>query len=444
MESRRSTVGLVATALLALTLTAHGANAASGILTTDFAGDTDRAQAAIAYSSSKLVAAGFAFTPGSTDFAVARYLMADGSLDPLFGGGGKVTTDFAGGTDVAYAVLGYRDRVVAAGFAGLPNGGQTAVARYLSNGQLDTTFNGTGTVTTDFGDNEQEYHALGYLKQGRIVAAGYSGNLFAPNSHDFAVGVYDKSGAVVWKEKIGFFRRASIWQPTDDFAKALAVQKDGRIVVGGDAVHGVICQSTTDFALVRLNDDGTVDPTFGGGGQVMTDLGGVDEINALGIQKDGKIVAAGFTSTACGGPTQFALVRYDVGGTPDPTFGVGGVVTHDFVPAIRQFGTALKIQSDGKIVVAGYTQPLAGWSDFNMMVARYLPTGDPDPTFGQQGFVLVHTGGPFDYSDAEAVVIARSHSIFPVGVFAGQFAVPQDFMIAKLDATGVLDPFFGQ
>src|SRR5262249_4372354 len=102
------------------------------------------------------------------------------------------------------------------------------------------------------------------------------------------------------------------------------------------------------------------------------------------------------------------------------------------------------IQSDGTIVVVGETHPIAGSGGFNMMVARYTPTGDPDTTFGQQRFVLIHNGQSNDFNARAALVLGPSHSVLPVGYFAGQGSVPQDFMVAKVDQVGVLDPFFGQ
>src|SRR5437870_3563768 len=129
-----------------------------------------------------------------------------------------------------------------------------------------------------------------------------------------------------------------------DGARALALQADGRIVVAGRS-----CPSTWRFALARHDADGTLDPSFGGGGRVLTNFAGRDEASALALQSDGKIVVAGFSGA--GGRQDFAVARYNPDGSLDPSFGSGGRVLTDF--GGDDEASALALQSDGKIVVAG-------------------------------------------------------------------------------------------
>src|SRR5262245_16503784 len=186
--------------------------------------------------------------------AVARYL-ADGSLDPSFGGDGVVTTGF--GTDFSDAAgiaVQSDGSVVAAGTAGDDASLQTddvALARLAPDGSLDPTFGGDGRVTTDFG-----------------------------------------AGSEV------------------DWGAAVAIQSNGDIVaVGTTFPSGLPCASGHAIAVVRFQADGDLDPSFGSGGKVVTDLSDSDEGNDVLIQADGKIVVAGFTGGYCGNNT-FVVVRY--------------------------------------------------------------------------------------------------------------------------------------
>ena len=436
---------LVRTTLaLAVLLSSSLAMAGSGIVTTDFAGDTDTATGGIYWPGGLIVAFGSTVVDhiaGKTDFAIARYHGSTGALDLTFGSGGKVTTDFYNDSDVAYAAVYEGTRLVAAGQAREFNNGpgHAVLARYTSHGELDVTFNGTGKAVTDWGDPNAEFHAVGRLSNGDLVAAGYTGSFLTSNEDDFAVARFDLMGAVVWKQRIGFSLPPVVLAPVPaaDIANSLAVQTDNRIVVGGttsDASNP--CDAR--FALVRLNPDGTVDQTFGtGGGSVFTSIGAYAYLSAVRRQKDGKIVAAGTSSTSCGGPSSIALVRYNTDGSLDMTFGNGGIATYDFDPTMAEGAADLRIQGDGKLVVAG----TRGVQD--MLVARMMPDGTSDMTFGSLGSTFIHKGGASDYSSASGVVYAATN-LFPVGSFDPAAPGSRDFMVARLDATGTLVPTFGQ
>ena len=163
----------------------------------------------------------------------------------------------------------------------------------------------------------------------------------------------------------------------DSWASAVAIQPNGKIVVGGFTYASGLA-----FALIRLNANGNLDPSFGSGGALLTDMltgmGGDSQVAALAIQPSGKIVAAGYASIR-GFYSDFALARYTDNGTLDPTFGTGGKVLTDLG------GTAgiasLVAQRNGRIVAGG----TAG-GDF--AVARYTDKGSLDQTFGAGGTVL--------------------------------------------------------
>jgi uncharacterized delta-60 repeat protein len=159
-----------------------------------------------------------------------------------------------------------------------------------------------------------------------------------------------------------------------DTVYAVTVQADGRIVAAGTRQDG----GNFDIALARYMRDGRLDPTFGAEGTMTTDLGGGDAAYAVAVQPNGRIVVAGVTSS------DFALVRYLPDGGLDPTFGRGGVTTAP-IGSDDPAAYALAVQTDGGIVIAG----TAGFA-----LARYTPDGRPDPSFGSGGTVAITGGRP--------------------------------------------------
>jgi uncharacterized delta-60 repeat protein len=305
-------------------------------------------------SDGKIVAAGYSVSLTSWDFALARY-NSDGTLDPTFNGAGEVLTDFGLGGypgDIAYALAIQSDgKIVAAGSAADASGSYYfALARYNPDGTLDPTFNGTGKVVTDFGGSGSQDVALSMAIQpdGKIVAAGTALARYNPD------GTLDPTFNATGKV------------PTDFTARALAIQSDGKIVTAGSSA----ANGSYDFALARYNPDGTLDPTFNGTGKVLTDFSGSgsgDGALSMAIQSDGKIVAGG--SSDASGSIDFALARYRSSGRLDRRFGANGKVLTDFTRSFDD-AQALAIQSDGKIVAAGASRAI-GTSDFAL--ARYLP-----------------------------------------------------------------------
>ena len=400
-------LALVAAALPGAAVAAPGALdptfGTSGEVTTDFGG-SDSAQAVAIQSDGKIVAAGGTFSFPSGDFALARYNV-DGSLDPTFGSGGKVTTDF-GGFDAASAVVIQPDgRIVAAGRSG---GGDFALARYNADGSLDPTFGSGGKVTTDFGGGFDAAFGVALQTDGKIIAVGQGASSF-----DFALARYNGDGSL--DPTFG-----SGGKVTTDFtggfedAIAVAIQLDGRIVVTGQTFSG----GFQKFALARYNADGSLDTSFGSGGIVTTNFGFDSAFGgALAIQTDGKIVAAGRAGT------DFLVARYNGDGSPDASFGSGGMVTTDFGGALFDAAFAVALQSNGKIVAAG--SAISGFpSSADFALARYNVDGSVDASFGSGGKVMTDVGG-FDV--AFGVALQADGKI----IAAGQGGSGSDFALAR-------------
>jgi uncharacterized delta-60 repeat protein len=365
-----------------------------GRVTTSFFGVFDRAWAAAVQTDGKIVAAGDAVDSSIRDFALARY-NTDGSLDPTFGVGGEVTTSFFGSNDEARAVAIQGDgKIVVAGWAlNASTDWDFALARYKTDGSLDSTFGTGGKVTTDFFGFADFANAVAIQGDSKIVVAGDAAHSFtSPTNYDFALARYNADGTL--DSTFGSGGKVTTeFSGNDDSAQGLAIQGDGKIVAAGFAV---VTAPVGDFALARYNPDGTLDTAFGTGGKVTTDFrGGSDAAHGVAIQGDGKIVAAGVNAIGNG---DFALARYNADGTLDGTFGTGGRVSTGFL-GDRDSATAVAIQGDGKIVAVGS----ANGTDYEFALARYNPDGTLDGTFGSGGKVTTDFFGGDDFANGAAI-----------------------------------------
>ena len=284
-----------------------------GIVTTTFP-EGSYASAVALQPDGKIVAAGTVFVnfiPGEssdTDFALARY-NPDGTPDATFGNGGQVSTDFVGLEDDAFSVLIQPDgKIVAVGSANDPaTFYDFAAARYLSSGAIDTTFGVGGKVQTDFGDrNFDRARSASLQPDGRIVAAGFAISQ-SGGVQNFAVARYTSNGILDTTFSRDGKTQIDFGNCCQSATKVL-LQSDGKIItVGGSNGES----SEDDFLLARLSPRGSLDNTFGIGGQVRTSFGDLNGgANGAALQSDGKIVAVGFQATFSNQWSNFALARY--------------------------------------------------------------------------------------------------------------------------------------
>jgi uncharacterized delta-60 repeat protein len=354
-----------------------------GIVTTPIGKDA-QAKAGALQPDGKIVVAGHGggyFS--SRDFAVARYLPT-GALDASFGKGGTVRTAFgSAGSEATAVAIQTNGKIVAAGYTQAGTKYKFALARYLRSGALDTTFGSGGLVTTNFGSSGIAGVAI--QTDGKIVAVGSS-------SGKFALARYNSDGSLDTGFGLGGKVTTSILGK-DSAANAVALQPNGKIVVAGSARSGVGVPPTSkdSFALARYNSDGSLDmvslTVFI---DFECDLCGAGA-NAVALQPDGKIVLAGQETS--GGRGQFALARFEPDGTLDVTFGSGGTVTTSFgfpEPANGTSGdsaTSLALQKNGRIVAAGFSKFGPHTEQYLFAMARYRANGSLDTTFGKGGKV---------------------------------------------------------
>jgi len=368
---------------------------------------------------------------------------ADGDLDPTFGTGGQVMTDFNRSTDIAFAVALQPDgKYVVVGTTYTNNdysGEDFAIARYNTDGTLDTTFGRGGKVRTDFPGLAAVVSAVVVQPDGKIVVAGGAFPDFTFLG-DFELVRYNPDGSLDTSFGSGGIVTTS-FPGQGSYAFALALQSDGKIIAAGTDFVNFSSEdnSNTDFALERYNPDGTPDTTFGNGGQVTTDFDGFnDDVFSILIQADGKLVAVGSAKT----PAtfyDFAAVRYLANGTIDTTFGVAGKVRTDFGHADFDQARSAALQPDGKIVAAGTTIFNNGLSE-PFAVARYNTNGTLDTTFDSDGKLQINFGS-FDQT-AYKVLLQPDGKIITVG-YPNTESSDSDFLLARCNTNGSLDTTFG-
>jgi uncharacterized delta-60 repeat protein len=357
-------------------------------------------------------------------------VQAAGDLDPTFGTGGIVTTDFYSGTfiqeDVASAVAIQPDgKLVVAGytynFSADSEFFDVAVARYNPDGSLDPSFGAGGRVVTDLGSPDDTANDVAIGPGGKILVAG-STRVESTRDRDFALVCYNPDGSLDQSFGTGGVVTTDI-NGSIEYAHDILVKPDGKILVAGDYFDP---WTPNDLALVRYDQNGDLDPSFGAGGIVLTAFGGSYSAS-MALQPDGKIVVAGEATYTDSVNYDFALARYDADGSLDLSFGSGGLVRTDFGGS--DWASCVALQEDGKIVAAGTKFTVSTGN--TIAVARYGPDGNLDASFGADGLVTGPIAGT-----ASSVVARPGGGLYVAGANYG-------FALALYSSDGSLDTSFG-
>jgi uncharacterized delta-60 repeat protein len=369
-----------------------------------------------------------------------RCLLTAGALDTTFGGTGVVATSLSHYADTAYtSLLQANGDIIAAGTttSGSHKTPSFALVAYTPSGSLDTTFGSGGKAIT----------AVGNIGSTRLSAAQYSST--DPSGNANKIVVVDNGGNGITLARYNpngtldttFGTNGVVTTPFNGVALSVAIQPDGKIVVGGSA------SNSADFALVRYNPNGSLDTTFGTGGEVLTPVPGGGTISSVVVQPDGKVVVGGYAyADNYNGQalTEFTLARYNSNGSLDSTFGSGGIV-YTYWPGASGQGSinALALESNGQIVAVGKASPgtpgATAWG-----VARYNGDGSLDTTFGTGGTVTLDTPVSYDFHNgsAQAVAIQPNGELVVEGT-ALDASFNHTYAVATLTPTGSLDPAFG-
>ena len=391
-----------------------------GIVITTIGGGDAQAHAIAIDGSGRLVVAGTA----NGALAVARY-NTDGSLDTSFNTTGIQTIATGGLTNANAIAIQANGALVVAGAAGISGGTGFGVARLTSAGALDTTFNGSGTAAIAFAGNTAIARSIALQANGAIALAGFSLNSTGSRGA-VALARLTSAGAL----DASFGSSGTVLQtvsPTDETANAMAMLADGRFLVVGSATH-----PSYDELLAMFTSAGAEDTTFNGTGYRTLDVGSAPSVaKGTVIQPaDGKIVSAGYVDyEAPLSGHKMAILRYNTDGSPDTTFGVNGIALGGY------HANAVALQSNGSIVATGYDGDVGSRV---IQVARFTASGALDATFGSGGIVDVSVNGVDD--EANAVLILSNGDIV-VGGFTknGTFL---DSVFVRLTPSGALDTTF--
>lgn len=379
-------------------------------------------------SDGKIVAVGMSRNSNDYNFCVMRF-NANGAVDTSFGTNGGMYVDMRNGGyyDFAKAVVIQPDgKIIVGGYAGLTasnGGGYFGLIRLNTNGTLDSTFGTAGKTSFPVGvaatsEQNNRINKLELQSNGKIIAVGQAYN--TSSSYDFAIVRLNADGSL--DTDFSNDGKATVNFGTfDEAALNVKIELDGKILVAG--------QANDDLALVRFFDDGGIDTTFGTNGKTLTLTSetnySFNYMDAVAFQSDGKILALGTVSN------DVALRRFNTDGTIDTTFGTNGKVQTDIDnTSSDKASTGFLIQPDGYIIATS-TCATGGTNYFATL--RYTPTGILDNAFSNDGKVLTNMAGGFN--SAMSAILQPDGKLVISG-FAG-FTGQTGFALARY-GTGLL------
>ena len=305
------------------------------------------------------------------------------------------------------------------------------IARFNSDGTIDNTFLDNGSksyspVTSSF----STYTSIKIQNDNKIVLGGYV--YFSGQKSSFVISRADSNGNP--DPNFGNDGYTITSMDSSVAIQSLAIQNDDKIIAIGNSFS----EGEVHFVLTRYNTDGNLDNTFGINGIVITpSLTGYkqDYSTSILIQNNSKIIAAGNASNS--NENKFALVRYKIDGSIDSSFGNSGIVLTPFANPNTYLNSAA-LQSDGKIVAAGYVQKS---TEYDFVVVRYNADGDLDDTFGSNGVSFLET--PNFYDECNSIVIQDDGKIILAGESISGSTNIQNVKLVRLNTDGSIDNTFG-
>ena len=360
-----------------------------GVVTTAVHPNYNMAETTVVQSDGKILVAGSAGTPSTYQMAVARY-NEDGSLDTSFGNDGTLRFPVGSVKSFVMDMAQQPDGKILLGGRTWDNiTGDFAVVRLNEDGSFDDTFGSNGIFRLETAETEAS-EAMALLDDGTILMVGY-------RDDDLAVAKITADGIM----DTTFGVNGWVILPFDDLASYgddLAIQDDGKIVISGFALNG---QNRFQVAAARLNADGSVDNSFGTGGKVIFNVGDWNDFGeGIAIQSDGKILIGGHKWIAnLGQRHDLFVARLNTDGTMDTSYGTNGVATARLVDGAN-YANDMVIQADDKPILMGYTI-IQGLID--MAMVRFDTDGNLDPTFDDDGMVSFDYMGREDYGYAIAL-----------------------------------------
>lgn len=306
------------------------------------------------------------------------------------------------------------------------------LVRFAANGTLDAGF-GTGGIASDYiSQINTQSRAIGRQADGKLVVASSVSRTAGPGANDVIVTRMNPDGS----PDMGFGTGGAVtvqFGPTSSNVNALLLQPDGKIVIGG---NNLVVPGNTDFAFLRLNTNGTIDNSFGNAGRLtVTFNAGLESVNSMVLQPDGKIFAVGNANFLGGTGNDIAMVRLNPNGTPDASFGTNGLLVRRFATGSGQdIGQAAALQADGKLLVVGHYTIGAATKAY---VMRMMTDGSLDNSFNGNGRQLI--GFVTGSENGISIVLQPDGKILAGATSIGSGATTAVF---RLNADGSMDNSF--
>ncbi len=414
--ARRAFVGVT----IALATLAHAAPgdldntfSADGKRTLSFFNESSRAEAVMVRPDGRIVVAGTCdLTPSA--FCIAQ-ISATGTLDLAFGSQGngvEIVAINSDGSRVTAAVMQPDGKVIVAGYCQEGTRYDFCLARFTVGGRLDSSFGSGGKIATDVTASSDFARALAIQPDGKIVVVGQCGNSTFGN---FCVVRYHSHGALDNSFSGNGIQATDIVR--DDNATAVAIQPDGKIIVVGTCADST---SVTEerFCIVRYTTSGVVDTGF----PKMPARGGdFSSAKAVVIQPDGRFVVAGECEIGVSN-NRACLSRYNADGSTDTTFRSTPLAEANFKPVAAVF------QADGKIAVAAYKGVL---ESTRFVIALYNSDGTLDQSFSADGQSEADFAGTGDFASA---ITAQTDGKFVVAGYCNDYVGSINMCVARFEA----------
>lgn len=389
------------------------------------AGGSDYPSSVAIQADQKIVVAGNT-EPSGLDTVVIR-LNTNGSLDTSFDGDGVKSYSISSGTDYANDVLIQPDQKILLG--GITYNGSNldfVVSRLNPNGTFDTSFDSDGIASTGITSSDDRLLKLALQSDGKILGSGYG--LASGSNNDFTMVRFNTNGSLDTTFDGDGRVQTDFGLGRDDVGRKLAIQSDGKIVQVGET--NTVNGSRYDYGVVRYNTDGSLDTTFDGDGKLTAQFNANNSISTdVAVQPDNKIVVVGRSNWQT---VDFGAMRFNPNGSLDTTWGAGKI-NLDLFNGIADEGRAVARQTDGKLIVVG--RYLNG-SNFAAAVARYNTNGTIDTTFGSGGKVTTQINSTYP----QAVAMQTDGKIVVAGfIFTG---ANYDFLLLRYNTNGTLDTSF--
>lgn len=379
----------------------------SGKTLIDFYSRTDYAKDLAILSNGKIIVAGSCYNQGLKDFCVCR-LNADGTLDTTFGTSGKVSYNIQAtdrDDEVRKVHIQNDGKIIVTGETDL---NKFAAIRLEQNGTLDTTFGTGGKITTSFAGTDTRAFDSALDVSGKLVMIGRVAT--TSSNSDLAIARFNTDGSL----DLDFSNDGKVTVDYGNFddGRAVAIDASGNIYVSGTNNSGVL--------IAKISTEGTLVNSFGTSGKVFFNIPNIPLIvRSMKMLTNGKLVIGGYAS---GSSRNTFLASFDLNGTLDTTFGTNGYSIFDIDGNSTDEIRDIIIQSDGKILTAGYI--LTGGNSY-FLLNRFTSNGLLDTTFSGDGIQFVSFGA--ERSEAHAIKLEGPNKF----LVAGEYKSTSDFAVSR-------------